>query len=295
MKKRLILFVVFCLCISLNTYSQITTNEQPISVQLKSDPKIPDAKSQEPIILAIPDMKKVLAEDAENEKNDDKGYRVGIKIPVKYNSRKDGQWTKLSDGSRLWQITLSAEKAQSLDLTFSKFWLPDSGKFFVYNPQTLETIGAITSEYLRGEKENPAKFSTGIVGGDVITLEYYQPKEVDDSPIIELSGVYYGYRTLSSVYDDPRFGLAGDCQVNVNCPEGNNWGNEKRAVMRILLKGPSGSWWCSGSLVMNTALDFTPYVLSANHCAVDAGLDVFHMQAHHCPIGNIILPRALST
>ena len=273
MKKNVVLFVVFSFSMVLNTYSQITTNEQPISAKLNAEKTQLDLKSPPPISLKIPDMNEVLAEDSVNDKSGDKGFRVGIKISVTYNSDKDGQWTKFEDGSRLWQLTLSAEKAQSLDLTFNKFWLPDSGKFFVYNPQTFETIGAITSEFLRGDMSNPAKFSTGIVKGDVITLEYYQPKEVKVLPIIELSGVYYGYRTLSMLYHDPRFRLAGECQVNVNCPEGINWSNEKRAVARILLKGAESSWWCSGALIMNTGLDFKPYVLSANHCAVDANLD----------------------
>jgi len=271
--KNEILIVVLSFGMCLNTYSQITTNEQPMSTRLNAEKPQLELKAPPPISLKIPNMNAVLAEDSVNDKSDDKGFRVGIKIPVTYNSDKDGQWTKLDDGALLWQLTLSAEKAQSLDLTFSRFWLPDSGKFFVYNSQTLETIGAITSKYLRGDKKNPAKFSTGIVRGEIITLEYYQPKGVDDSPIIEVSGVYYGYRTLSTQYNDPQFGRAGDCQVNVNCPEGNDWTNEKRSVVRILVKGPTSSEWCSGSLVMNTSLDFTPYVLSANHCALNQSFD----------------------
>lgn len=218
-----------------------------------------------PISLPIPDMKKVYAEDAVNDSMMDKPYRVGIRIPVSYSLKEYGKWTTLDDGSRLWQLTVTAKSAQSLDLTFSKFWLPDSTKFFVYNPHSLETIGAITSEYLQGDKDNPDKFSTAVITGDTLTLEYYQPKSVKESPVIELSGVYYGYRTMSAIRRPSLIRSASACEVDVNCSEGSNWTNEKRAVTCIMFKGSDASYIGSGALVMNTALDFKPYVLTAYH------------------------------
>lgn len=265
MKKFILLFLT--VIASLNIYSQITTKEQPISLSLRSGGHGLEEKltTSRPISLSVPDMKTVYEEDAVNDRKMDKPYRVGIRIPVSYNSKKDGQWITMDDGSRLWQLTVTAESARSLDLTFSKFWLPDSTKFFVYNPHTLETIGAITSEYLQGDKDNPDKFSTAVVRGDTLTLEYYQPKGIKELPVIELSGVYYGYRTKSAIRQRGLFGSASECEVNVNCSEGNNWTNEKRSVTCILLKNSVESVLATGSLVMNTGLDFKPYVLTANH------------------------------
>ena len=51
--------------------------------------------------------------------------------------------------------------------------------------------------------------------------------------------------------------------MNVNCPEGADWQNEKKAVALIV---EGGSAVCSGALVNNTAQDGTPYFLTANHC-----------------------------
>lgn len=264
-----VILVLFTFCVFLNSYSQITTNEQPISLSLFSGGELHGSKESQldvqPISLPIPDIKAVYAEDAENDKKIDNVFRVSIRIPVSYNSKEDGKWTTLDDGSRLWKLTVTAESAQSLDLTFNKFWLPDNTKFFVYNPHSLETIGAITSDYLQGDKDHPAKFSTAIVHGDTLTLEYYQPKGVTDIPIIELSGVYYGYRTLSTFGNRGLFGQASECEVDVKCSEGNNWTNEKKAVTCIQLKNSRGGFLGSGALVMNTGMDFKPYVLTANH------------------------------
>jgi hypothetical protein len=275
MKKYIL--VLFTFCMSFNCYSQITTNEQPVSLSLYSREDMQHSKGKlldsQPVSLPIPDMENVYAEDAENDKKIDNVFRVGIRIPVSYNSKENGKWTTLDDGSRLWKFTVTAESAQSLDLAFSKFWLPDNTKFFVYNPHSLETIGAITSEYLQGDKENPAKFSTAIVRGDTLTLEYYQPKDVIDAPIIELSGVYYGYRTLSTIRNSSLFGHSFDCEVNVRCSEGTNWTDEKKAVTCIQLKDTRGSFVGTGSLVMNTSMDFKPYVLTANHILYELQYD----------------------
>lgn len=124
--------VLFTFIVTISSYSQITTNEQPVSLGLRSNSGIlnKDFLISRPISLPVPDMKKVYAEDAVNDDIMDKPYRVGIRIPASYNLEEDGKWTTLDDGSRLWQLTVTAKSAQSLDLTFSKFWLPDSTKFF---------------------------------------------------------------------------------------------------------------------------------------------------------------------
>ena len=249
----------------LNSYSQITTNEQPVSLSQYSQYSKDNLLDSPPVSLPVPDMEKVYAEDAENDKKIDNVYRVSIRIPVSFNSKENGKWTTLDDGSLLWKFTVTAKSAKSLDLTFSKFWLPDKTKFFVYNPHSLETIGAITSEYLQGDKDNPSKFSTSIIRGDTLTLEYYQPKGVKDAPVIELLGVYYGYRTLSTIGNRSLFFQSYECEVDVRCSEGYNWSNEKKAVTCIYAKDPHNGTIGSGALVMNTSMDFKPYVLTANH------------------------------
>lgn len=277
MRKNLLFAILLSFLPIINGYAQITTEEPPISLQLRENLKLKKLKSygkiEKVINISAPSLEKLMTEDSINEERGMKSFRVSAKIPINTNMIEAGEWTILDDGSRLCQLTFAVDDAQSLDLTFSKFWLPDSTKFFVYNPLTLETIGAITSEYIEGNSFSPAKFSTSMIEGDRITLEYYQPKDVVEEPIIEVSAVYYGYRTKATFNPD-RYGLSGECQVNVNCQEGDNWSNEKRAVARLYLKGETGGIWCTGSLVMNTSLDFTPYLLTANHCAAYVGQDV---------------------
>lgn len=59
------------------------------------------------------------------------------------------------------------------------------------------------------------------------------------------------------------YGSSGSCNIDVNCPEGDDWQDESDAVAMILI---DDTRWCSGCMVNNTNQDFTPYFLTANHC-----------------------------
>lgn len=209
-------------------FSQITTNEPPISV-LKGIVSENLYTNTRIINLAVPNMVKILYEDSINSYKADMLQRCAVKIPVSINMYEYGDWIDLDDGGKLWQLSLIAKDAKSLDITFNKFWIPKGGKFFVFNPNTNETIGAVTSEYLLGNRESPHRFSTGIIKGDIITLEYYQPQSVEELPVIELSGIFYGYRVSNN--KSLGFGYSGSCNINVNCAEGADWQFEKKLLL----------------------------------------------------------------
>ena len=264
MKSNIANSVLFWSILILNSSllnSQITTNESPISFT-RSGLLNPS------VVVAIPppDMEKIHAEDAINDTIPGILTRVAVAIPVKLNPDSSGKWETLPENDLLWRLTLSVANAQSLDLTFNEFWIPDKGKFFLYNPKTKQTLGAITSEFLRGNKENPADFSTGIIYGDELTLEYYQPSYIKERPIITISNIYYGYRYVKKYSGTKSFGDSDDCQVNVNCSEGQSWQAEKKAVARIYVKLPYAAGWCSGALVNNAGNNLEPLFLTANHC-----------------------------
>lgn len=65
------------------------------------------------------------------------------------------------------------------------------------------------------------------------------------------------------------FGTSGSCNVNVRCPEGDNYQLQRRSVVRMNVPIGGFIYYCSGALVNNTALDRKPYLLSAEHCVLD--------------------------
>ena len=262
MREFIIIAVASIFVCLQSAYSQISTNELPVSIQRGLDTTTKD-KTIGTIDLPVPDIKILLQEDSLNqEKNPNVLQRTAVSIPVAIDINRDGIWSTLEDGGRLWQMEIHAEKALALDFVFSKFWLPKKGKFFFFNSSTKETIGAITSKYLLGDKNKPHRFSTGILKGDKIILEYYQPAGEKELPIIKVEKAYYTYIPA------PNFLSTSTCnyEVNVNCSESSNWQLEKNAVALVYCKYDNGSGWCSGSLVNNTQNNMAPLFLTANHC-----------------------------
>jgi hypothetical protein len=100
-------------------------------------------------------------------------------------------------------------------------------------------------------------------------LEYYLPSEVKEVGVISVASVVHGYRYILLSDDSVQYagyGESGNCQVNINCSEGQTWQQEKNAVAMILVNGERV---CTGSLINTTANDNRPLFLTADHCLVD--------------------------
>jgi hypothetical protein len=174
---------------------------------------------------------------------------------------KDGTWTNLPNGDRVWRISIKAPGAQGMTLLYDRFFLPPGATLHLSNPYTNEILGAFT------EKNNNKvkRFATGIVLGDVTILEYYEPAAQRGRGALNVAQVGHAYRMMGQLKG---LGDSGNCQVNVNCEEGADWQDEKRGVAHYTVNGTAT---CSGSLINNTAEDATPYFLTADHCI--GGLD----------------------
>lgn len=222
---------------------------QKREVQLKHTPQIDSSK---------------IAEEDKNDTKNGLPPRFGIPFPVNYDLENSGTWTILPDSSRPWELTIACNKSLSINLLFDKFWLPDSAKFYIYNEQKSQVLGAFTSANNKGTKENPDAFATGLGYGDTIHLELFEPKKLQGKSAISISTIVHGYRYITvNKANEPYLNTAGPCNININCTEGTEWQTEKGGITLILVGGVR---LCTGCLINNTAQDGTPYLLTANHC-----------------------------
>lgn len=263
--------ILACICsffnlFGLNMYSQISTDELPISFNLKEN-ELKEAKTLSSTkILPSIDIEKIYQEDLEDDKN---GIppRFGYPHKVEFNLDNSGKWFTLPNGDRIWQLELSCPGALSINLLYDRFWLPEGAKFFAYSNDKKHTLGAFTA--MNNKEGDNAKdiqgFATGLIYGDKVTLEYYLPKDVKEQGTISIAYIVQGYRyiNLPEIVQESGFGSSGSCQVNINCSEGNNWQNEKNAVALILV---NGNRYCTGSLINTTVNDSRPLFLTADHC-----------------------------
>jgi|GEM_PF-4673248 len=198
-----------------------------------------------------------LAEDARAPK--DTPYRIATLLDVSLDLSKSGVWSAIPNG-RIWRLRILSKGAYSIALIYDQWHIPEGGKLFIYNDKRNQVLGAFTSFNNWKEGTN----ITGHVMDDAVTLEYFEPADVEGRSDLSIFRVVHAYRNVfgrGGSLDD--FGESGSCNVNVICPAASAWQTEKRGVGMII---EDGYRICSGSLINNTSQDLTPYFLTANHC-----------------------------
>ncbi|MBN1199971.1 MAG: T9SS type A sorting domain-containing protein [Bacteroidales bacterium] len=244
------------------------------------------------LVLTPPDLESVAAEDLLHPVP----YRFAINLPVNAGistqlavrtgqSGKDnhpatgnrqpatgnrqpatGSWATLPNGDRIWLLTIQAPGANAVTVYFDRFWIPEGGRLYLYSRDRSVLLGAFSEL----NNNNEELFSTALIPGDQVTLEYDQPANLADLPSLHISEIAYAYRGIRGMDGKTGFGSSGDCEVNIHCEEGNNWQDEQKGIARVAVKKLSATYWCSGSLINNTRQDQTPYFLTADHCGQGA-------------------------
>ncbi|MEM7101565.1 MAG: GEVED domain-containing protein [Bacteroidota bacterium] len=279
MKLRIQFSLMVLLCLPSLIFGQISYEIPAKSESIRLNNKF------EKVIMPSLNMPLILAENEQRIANGQLP-EIGKLIEADLHIRTHGNWTNLPNGDRVWRLGIESDGAQAISLYYSKFRLPGNSTLHIYNYEKTEVLGAFSSHNNIKNEE----FATGIVRGDKVVLEYYEPASVRNQGVIAISHVGHAFRDIPSLNPEKGFGDSDPCEVNVNCSEGNNWQDQKRGVNRILLKIGNGFFWCSGSLINNTDQDCTPYVLSAWHCGIGAStadinqwIFYFNYEAPNCP------------
>ena len=187
---------------------------------------------------------------------------------INLNCTQDGVWSTMPNGDSVWQLRVKTEGAIAVSAFFSQLALPVGSTLILYPIDRSYYVGPYTHEDCIPE----GIFATSEVLGDDAILEYYQPASVVGTAKIAIRGIGHFYRNIYDFRDEnsERGGGSAACEVDINCPEGDDWQQERDAVVRLTLVEGNFIGNCTGRLVNNTALDCKKYILTALHCAVDA-------------------------
>lgn len=258
MKKRLLL-VGFSLVLG-GLSSGIVAQSTLIESAVKNRSEIRENVSS--ITLQAPDMQVIKAED---QLNDELGmrYRIGVGTDVSISPANSGNWYTEANGDRVWQLKINYPGAEALSFMFSEFHLSGNATMDV-----LALDGTpLHKTYTAADVMDHGQQNMSLCYGDKMVLQLREPAGTDPSKIA-INQIFYGYRGTGSP-NVQKIGESDDCEVNVNCsPEGDDWKEEKRGVMRILVVDGGFQGWCSGSMVNNVRQDCKPYALTALHCGV---------------------------
>ncbi len=257
MFRKGLLLSIFCFSI-FSSQAQVSQGGQPLRWADKSVP------SSIPVIVTPSVDKEVLAaEDAVTDQYKEAPYRFGVEVEASYNLQNSGNWTIDPDSDfAVWHLGVECPEATSISFELSRFDIPNDAQLFIWNKDRTEFLGSFTRANMNTERT----FGIGMLHSDRVYLEYIVPVDSKTWGEIQIGKIVHGYRPiLVAHFDADRgpFGSSGACNINVNCPAGADWQQEKRSVALIV---EGGSAICSGALVNNTAQDGTPYFLTANHC-----------------------------
>jgi len=233
--------------------------EEPKSFSLRDR----SAREIDRKVLEAVDVERLRAEDRARGKDRQRPEpeRFAVAQEVAFDLDNSGTWQDVADG-RVWRLRIHSPGAVSHNLGFTRFEMPAGAKLWIYDPDGKDVEGPYTSRH----RSRHGRLWTPVIGGDEIVVELFVPAGVAQ-PSLRIGRVNQGYRGLKNPGDDPQ---EGPCNIDVICPQGAPFANQIRAVGVYTAGGVNK---CSGTMLNNTALDFTPYFLSANHCDIDATND----------------------
>lgn len=254
-------FIIFAL-FPLMMYSQHFENSTPWSFT-SLDPE----KGVQQISLLPPDAEILLKED---DLQDDffRPERFAVMVNVGVNPLSSGSLEILENGNKVWRLKLSLQGSLASSLYFKAFKLPDEVKLFLYNNELKEVKGA----YTKLNNRESGLFATPLIYSDEVTLELNIPSHLELDNWFAVAEMTYSYAGISIPGQAKGFGTSDFCEVNINCsPEGDDWQDEKRGVVKIQVKVDGFGYWCTGTMINNARNDNTPYLLTADHCAYKFG------------------------
>lgn len=229
------------------------------------------------VAMPVPDVNALRAEDQINDAQKLGPWRFGYKHETNLKMSNAGSWTSLANGGQIWQLRVECPNALTVNLLLKDVVIPAGNELFVYNADGSMVLGKFTQNHLY-----EGQLGTELLTGDRAIIEYYvAPHNMNAARSLTIEGVTHGYRTAKE-YQTKAFGGSGSCNMNVNCPDGANWENQKRSVVMLVT---NGSGFCTGATINNALNDGKPYVLSANHCYsnnVASWVFRFHWESATC-------------
>lgn len=269
---RQIVAIIFVTLFSPEVYAQLSTGGIPpgISESINS-------REIEAVSLVPPDYTLLRKQD-DSVSSMGVPERLGICLTAEISPYNSGSWKEINDNYRIWQLHLTVDDAIALGFYYTNFHLAKGDKLFIYSEDRAHLIGAFTEQ---NNKTNEL-FATEPVKGESVIIELVDDKTNSEKSRFVISEVLVVYTPmpfdLNQNNHHPgkgiRSNILGDsdpCEVSSVCSEGDDWRDQINGVVRIMVKNGASAYWCTGSVMNNTSLDFRPLILTADHCALSNG------------------------
>ncbi len=254
------------LLLSLLAVSPATALIEPVNSEIRPAAEtegVQPLSTVDKLTMPEVDMVKVSMEDEIADQLNEP-WRFAVAHDVLLSTDDSGTWEPLADGRVMWRLHVVSDGATSLNLGFYRWVMPEGGEMFLYTPDLSYRVGPLTAK----NNQEHGEYWSPVLPGDELVVEITVPVAGMEKLEVLLALVNHGYRGF---FAEPADGeRSQSCNIDVVCPAGDGWRNEIRSVGAIQLQG---SKICTGAMLNNTANDFTPYFLTADHCGVTPGND----------------------
>ncbi len=200
--------------------------------------------------------------------------RIGIRraVPPAFNSA--GTVITTPSGESIWRATLQSPGAVALRVHFENF-SAGMGQVWIYSPTTANKGGPPIGPYSGKGPMGSGAFWSGTVNSDTVVIEYDAPSAspgANGVPFqIDAISHHWASNPTQQIHPKPaNLALMSDptaapCELDVSCY--GDYATIASGVEAYLFMGDDGNaYGCSGAMVNDKMVDFTPYFLTANHC-----------------------------
>ena len=253
------LTILFLLCSQINAFLPVNAQVSKKGTPKSFDNPVTDIKQIPVITMPELDSRDLLLEDSIRKISGDKTMRFAKSFQVNINLKEIGLPESVKNG-KIWRLGIKSLKAYSINVIFSDYKLAKDAELYIYSSDKQSIIGAFTDE----NNQDFKSFATSPVKGNIIFIELFEPDNVEFSSHAVIGQINHDYKNIFKIFNlSKSYGQSGSCEINVNCPQGQLWQNEKKSVCKYII---NGTYYDSGALINNTTFNGTPYFLTARHC-----------------------------
>lgn len=193
-------------------------------------------------------------------------------------------WSPSPEGGQVAAVSITSTGAYGVRLGLVIDSLPDAAQVRLYrqdgSKSGYQTTGQAINEALArnraadGNTQAAGTWWSPDLGAEEVTLEIGLPAGVSAAQLrFAIPALAHAYVNLAlptdadlrETYAVKSVGDAGSCELDASCAD--QYATERNAVARMTFIGPdSRYYYCTGTLLNNTKVDYAPYFLTANHC-----------------------------
>jgi len=242
------------------TYPLVITLALCFSLSLPGQYALPAAELANIPVEGMPVQNNVELLAGEMDKRaDGRPDAFAVTISTKIRPSTHGVWTGEGRTS-VWRSRISSPGAETLNLGFSEFHLPQGGELYLRSPES--RFGPFTP----ADEEDHNQLWTPVLEGDELMIELRVPRGTEEEVQLYLTAVNHDFVNVNK-------SLPGQCNVDVICGSADGFplvDNYRDIIRSVAAYSINGNQTCTGFLVNNVNNDGTPLFMTANHCRVSA-------------------------